>query len=153
MRLVEYPQHYSSDGNPSLYLAGSGAGQPSWQASAVALLAAAGFTGTVLNPQPAPHPDSGTGAPAGWQEHNLRRIGVVLLWCPHGAQQVLDVRQRFLHRSRTELVVGCDGEDRVQRFVRAELLGAMPRLAVATDLAAAVRAALDHLSASATARR
>ncbi|MFD7737735.1 hypothetical protein [Streptomyces sp. MJM8645] len=153
MRLVEYPQYYTPDGVPSLYLAGSGAGRPGWQADAVALLAAAGFTGTVLNPQPCSRPGSGTGTPAGWQEHNLRRIGVVLLWCPHGAQQVLDVRQRFLHRSRTELVVGCDGEDRLQRFVRAELFGSMPRLAVATDLAAAVRATLDHLSAPATARR
>ncbi|MER7668143.1 hypothetical protein ABTY61_06715 [Kitasatospora sp. NPDC096128] len=153
MRLVEYPQHYTPDGAPSLYLASSGAGRPGWQADAVALLAAAGFTGTVLNPRPRSRPGSGTGTPAGWQEHNLRRIGVVLLWCPHGAQQVLDVRQRFLHRSRTELVVGCDGEDRLQRFVRAELHGAIPRLAVAIDLAAAVRAALDHLSAPATARR
>nr|BFD94008.1 hypothetical protein KitaXyl93_53680 [Kitasatospora sp. Xyl93] len=153
MRLVEYPEHYTSDGAPSLYLAGSGAGRPGWQTHAVALLAAAGFTGTVLNPQPLTHLGSGTGTPAGWQEHNLRRIGVVLLWCPHGAQQVLDVRQRLLHRSRTGLVVGCDGEDRVQRFVRAELLGTMPRLAVATDLAAAVRASLDHLSSPATARR
>ncbi|MFF2142117.1 hypothetical protein [Kitasatospora sp. NPDC058190] len=153
MRLVEYPQHYTPDGNPSLYLAGSGAGRPSWQVDAVALLAAAGFTGTILNPRPCARPGSSAGAPAGWQEHNLRRIGVVLLWCPNGAQQVRDVQQRFLYRSRTELVVGCDGKDRLQRFIRAELLTAMPQLAVATDLAATVRAALDHLSAPATARR
>ncbi|MFF1785588.1 hypothetical protein ACFVX9_03910 [Kitasatospora sp. NPDC058243] len=145
MKLVEYPQHYTLDGNPTLYLDRSGTGRPGWQRDAVALLDKAGFTGTVLNPQPI----SGTGAPFGWQEHNLRRVSAVLLWCPHGAQHVRDVRQRFLHRSRTALVVGCDLNDRIQRFVRAELLGAMPRLAVATDLAATVRAALDHLSAPA----
>ncbi|MFJ7275499.1 hypothetical protein [Kitasatospora sp. NPDC098663] len=148
MRLVEYPRQYTPDGGLSLYLAGAGAGRPGWQADAVALLNVAGFTGTVLNPQP----DSETEAPSGWQEHNLRRLGAVLLWCPHGAQHVRDVQQRFLHRSRTSLVVGCDLEDRLQRFVHAELLGTTPGLAVATDLAATVRAALDHLSAPATSR-
>ncbi|GAA2971955.1 hypothetical protein GCM10010519_03860 [Streptomyces lactacystinicus] len=145
MRLIEYPQHYTLDGSPTLYLARSGAGRPGWQSAAVALLDKAGFTGTVLNPRPS----SGTGAPSGWQEHNLRRVSAVLLWSPHGAQHVRDVQQRFLHRSRTALVVGCDLNDRSQRFVRAELLGAMPRLAVADDLAATVRAALDHLSSRA----
>ncbi|MFF2545074.1 hypothetical protein ACFVUY_21220 [Kitasatospora sp. NPDC058063] len=143
MRLVEYPQHYTLDGNPTLYLDRSGAGRPGWQREAIALLEAAGFTGTVLNPRPAAHAE----APSGWQEHNLRRFGAVLLWCPTGGQQVRDVRQRLLRLSRTALVVGCDHTERGQRFVHAELLRTMPRLAVAADLAAAVRAALDHLSA------
>ncbi|MFJ7279765.1 hypothetical protein [Kitasatospora sp. NPDC098663] len=152
MQLIEYPQRYTPDGCPALYLAASGAGRPGWQSEAVALLDAAGFTGTVLNPQPS-RPTSGAGAADGWQEHNLRRIGAVILWCPHGAQHVRDVQRRFLHRSRTVLVVGCDLEDRLQRFVHAELLHATPALAVATGLAATVRAALDHLSTPGTGPR
>ncbi|MFJ9446410.1 hypothetical protein ACIRRH_31805 [Kitasatospora sp. NPDC101235] len=145
MRLVEYPQHYTPDGSPTLYLDPSGAGRSGWQSEAIALLEAAGFTGTVLNPRPASHAQ----APSGWQEHNLRRFGAVLLWCPTGAQQVRDVRQRLLRLSRTALVVGCDHTQREHRFVHAELQATMPRLAVAADLGAAVRAALDHLSAPA----
>ncbi|MEU3574157.1 hypothetical protein AB0E96_37985 [Kitasatospora sp. NPDC036755] len=145
MRLVEYPEPFTPDGSPTLYLAASGAGRPGWRSEAIALLEAAGFTGAVLNPLPAAHPQ----APSGWQEHNLRRFGAVLLWCPTGAQQVRDVRQRFLRLSRTALVVGCDHTKREQRFIHAELQATMPRLAVATDLAAAVRTALDHLSAPA----
>ncbi|MFG2918313.1 hypothetical protein ACGF0D_36185 [Kitasatospora sp. NPDC048298] len=148
MRLVEYPEHYASDGNPSLYLACSGTGRPGWQNNVITLLDSAGFTGTVLNPQPG----TGTGTPFGWQEHNLRRFSAVLLWRPQGAQQVRDFQQRFLHRSRTALVVGCDLDDRAQRFIRAELLGTIPRLAVASGLAATVRAALDHLNAQSTTR-
>ncbi|MFJ2864962.1 hypothetical protein [Kitasatospora sp. NPDC087314] len=145
MNLVEYPQHFSPNGSPTLYLDCSGAGRPGWQRDAVALLDAAGFTGTVLNPRPL----FGTRAPLGWQEHNLRRVSAVLLWCPRSAQHVRDVQQRFLRLSRTALVVGCDHTEREQRFVHAELQGTMPRLAVAADLAAAVRAALDHLGAPA----
>ncbi|MGW3183192.1 hypothetical protein ACWDD9_28350 [Kitasatospora sp. NPDC001119] len=145
MRLVEYPEPFTPDGSPTLYLAPSDAGRPGWRSEAIALLEAAGFTGTVLNPQPA----STAEAPSGWQEHNLRRFGVVLLWCPTGGQQVRDVRQRFLRLSRTALVVGCDHAEREQRFVHAELQATMPRLAVHGDLAATVRAALDHLSAPA----
>ncbi|MFF3006698.1 hypothetical protein ACFVTF_28295 [Kitasatospora sp. NPDC057940] len=152
MQLIEYPEHYTPDGSPTLYLARSGTGRPGWQSDAVALLDAAGFTGSVLNPQPCNRSTSGMGAAAGWQEHNLRRIGAILLWCPHGAQQVLDVRQRFLHRSRTELVVGCDLDQRAQRFVHAELIAAIPRLAVSTGLAATLRAALDCLGAPAATR-
>ncbi|MEV7926002.1 hypothetical protein [Kitasatospora sp. NPDC088779] len=122
MKLVEYPQHFTPDGSPTLYLDPSGAGRPGWQSNAVALLDAAGFTGTVLNPQPAVWP----AAPFGWQEHNLRRFGAVLLWCPTGAQHVRDVQHHVLHRSRTALVVGCDREERAQRFIHAELLGTMP---------------------------
>ncbi|MBV6695680.1 nucleoside 2-deoxyribosyltransferase domain-containing protein [Kitasatospora aureofaciens] len=152
MRLVEYPQHYEPDGSPSIYLAGSGTSRPGWQASAVALLDAAGFTGAVLNPQPCDPATGPSGAwtSSGWQEHNLRRNGVVLLWCPLGAQQIRDVH--LSRHSRTALVVGCDRGDPAQRAVHAELLALMPRLSIVTDLAATVRAALAHFNAPAATR-
>ncbi|MGV9266551.1 hypothetical protein ACWDRR_18055 [Kitasatospora sp. NPDC003701] len=150
MRYIEPPQEFTPDAGPSIYLAGPSIGVPHWQSEAVALLAAAGFTGTVLSPRPTrPGADPFLAwAPFGWQDHNIRRTDCVLFWMPIGAQRIQDLYESHLFgRTAGTVVVGCDPDDPGQASTRHALGAVLPWLPVESTLADTVTAALAQLSA------
>ncbi|MEU6233029.1 hypothetical protein [Kitasatospora sp. NPDC047058] len=152
MRLIEPPQEFIADGQLSLYLAGRSIGVPHWQSEAVALLADAGFDGTVLSPRPtSPGADPYLAwKPFGWQDHTIRRVDCVMFWMPIGAQRIQDLYEsHLLGRTTGAVVVGCDLDHASTRNTLRSLL---PWLPVESTLADTVAAALAQLSHPAIAR-